>query len=149
MTGQLHHLFVFTMTFVVKLFPDLDILGGGILPHFAQALADAGKRCLQVALDVVRERLQGRDIDDLRLVRELAGEPLTDQPVDGRQESGQRLTGARGCRDQDVATREDRGPGLGLGGRGRRGLRRRPPRCAGEANSESCLCPHLCLGEVR
>ena len=37
----------------------------------AQGVADAGKRRLQVTLDVVRERLQRRDVDDLRLVLEL------------------------------------------------------------------------------
>ena len=35
----------------------------------AQLLADAGERRFEVLLDVVRQRLQRRDIDDLRLVR--------------------------------------------------------------------------------
>ena len=42
----------------------------------AQGLADAGKRRFQVALDVVRERLQRRDVDDLRLVRQPALQAL-------------------------------------------------------------------------
>src|SRR4029077_20628927 len=32
-----------------------------------QRLADAGKRHVEIAMDVVRERFQWRDIDDLRL----------------------------------------------------------------------------------
>ena len=38
----------------------------------AQLLADAGERRLEVLLDVVRQRLQRRDVDDLRLVRQTA-----------------------------------------------------------------------------
>ena len=40
-------------------------------PSARQLVADAGERRLEVALDVVRQRLQRRDVDDLRLVREL------------------------------------------------------------------------------
>ena len=41
-------------------------------PLRAQGLADAGERRLQIALDVVGQRLQRRDVDDLRFVGERA-----------------------------------------------------------------------------
>ena len=57
----------------------------------AQGLADTGKGFFEVFLDVVRQRFQGRDIDDLRRVLEAAFEPLPHEAVDGREESGQGL----------------------------------------------------------
>ena len=86
----------------------------------AQRLADAGQRRLQVALDVVGQRLERRDVDDLRLVLERRLEPLPHQRIDGRQEGRQRLAGAGRRRDQHVPPRLDRRPRLGLRRRGRR-----------------------------
>ncbi len=80
----------------------------------AQGVADAGERRLQVLLDVVGERLQRRDIDDLRLVGEPAGETLPHQPVDRREKGGERLAGARGRGDQHMPAVLDGRPGLGL-----------------------------------
>ena len=51
---------------------DLDI-GQALRP---QGCADAGQRRLEIALDVVRQRLQRRDVDDLRLVRQAASGAL-------------------------------------------------------------------------
>ena len=70
-------------------------------------------------MDVVGERLQWRDIDDLRLVFELVFEPLAHETIDGTQESGQRLAGASRRGDQHIAASLDRGPGVGLCRRGR------------------------------
>ena len=93
-------------------------------PRAASSSRDAGERPFEVLLDVVRQRLQRRDVDDLRLVRELPGDaaldPLAHQPVDRGEERGQRLARAGRRRDQDIASLLDRRPCLLLR-RGRRG----------------------------
>src|SRR6516162_3209836 len=48
--------------------PGADLAFGQPLP--AQGPTDTGERSLEVALNVVRQRLERRDIDDLRLVLE-------------------------------------------------------------------------------
>jgi hypothetical protein len=80
----------------------------------AQGLANAGKRRFEVALDVVRQCLERGDIDDLRLVREPAVEPLAHQRVDRRQEGGERLAGPGRGRDQHMPAVHDGRPGLRL-----------------------------------
>ena len=96
--------------------PDRD-LG---LAALAQPLEDAGERLLEVALDVVRERLERRDVDDPGALGKVAagGDALAHQVVDHRQERGQRLAGAGGGRDQGGPPLLDRGPGLELRRRG-------------------------------
>ena len=47
--------------------------------QLAQRCADSRQRCLQVALDVVGERLERGDVDDLRLVLEPAVQALPHQ----------------------------------------------------------------------
>ena len=51
----------------------------------------------RLSLDVVGERLQRRDVDDLRLVGETALEALAHQAIDGGEEGGERLAGAGGA----------------------------------------------------
>jgi hypothetical protein len=80
----------------------------------AQGVADAGKRRFQIALDVVGKRLEWRDVDDLRLVLELAGEALAQQRVDGREKGGKGLARPGRRRDQGVAASLDRRPRLRL-----------------------------------
>ena len=95
---------------------DAEPLGG---------VADAGERGPEVALDVDRERLQRRDVEDpaaTGLLRRLAGE----QPVERPQERRQRLAGSGGGHDQRVPARSDRLPRADLGGR-RLGERRTEP----------------------
>ena len=89
-------------------------------PLCAQPLEDARERQLEVALDVVRERLERRDVDHLRAFGKLAagGDALAHQVVDHRQERGQRLAGAGRGRDQRGTPLLDRGPGLELRRRG-------------------------------
>ena len=84
-----------------------------------QGLADAGKRRFQVPLDVVRQRLQRRDVDDLRLVPQPALQPLPQQVVDRCEKGRERLAGSRGRSDQGMPPRLDRRPRLRLGRRGR------------------------------
>ena len=67
-------------------------------------LRDLPQRLLEVALDVVAQRLERRDVEDARLVGQLAG--LLAQPhqiVDRREERGQRLAGAGRRGEQGVA----------------------------------------------
>ena len=93
--------------------------------------ADAGERRLEVAVDVVRQRLQRRDIDDMRLVGQRALEALADEIVERGEEGRERLAGPGRRGDQRMAPGLDRRPGAGLrGGRGcGRSLRtRRRPR---------------------
>jgi len=85
-------------------------------PPPCQGLADAGDRSFEVALDVVGQRLQRRDVDDLRLVLETAVYPLANQGVDRREKRGERLAGPGRCSNQRMPT--------GLDGRPRFGLRR-------------------------
>ncbi len=94
---------------------DLDI-GQAAL---AQRLPDARERFLQVALDVVGQRLQRRDVDHLRGVGEIARQPFADQPVDRCQKRGQRLAGSGRRSDQCMPAGSDRRPCLDLRRSGR------------------------------
>ena len=66
---------------------------------------EPGERAAQVALDVVVERLQRRDVEDAQPV---AGRLA--QAVERVQERGERLSAARRRLDQDVRAGRDRGP---------------------------------------
>ena len=80
----------------------------------AQRFAHAGERHLQIALDIVRQRLQRRDVDDLRLVSQIARQPLPHQRVDRRQKRRERLARPGRGRDQHMPAGLDRRPRLGL-----------------------------------
>src|SRR5262245_22182755 len=96
--------------------PGADVDVGQAAP--AEFLADAAQRRFQIALDVVGERLERRDIDDVRLVLELAGEAPADKIVDRGHEGGKGLAGpGRSC-DQRMAAGLDQRPGFTLGRRG-------------------------------
>src|SRR5687768_909733 len=92
--------------------PDLDVGQ----PRRAELPADPRKGLVEVLVDVVPERLQGRDVEDARLVRQcaaatgLVGKAETHQLVDPPEERGQRLSRSGRRRDQRVAARADRGP---------------------------------------
>ena len=80
----------------------------------AQGFAYTGERDLQIAPDVVRQRLQRRDVNDLRLILQLARQPLPHQPVDRRQKGGKRLARPGWRRNQHMPAGPDRWPCLGL-----------------------------------
>src|SRR5881394_3116909 len=94
--------------------PHLDI-GQPLLP---QARTDLGERLREVFLDVVRERLERRDVDALNLILQYAVEPLADERINRRKERRKCLTGPGGRGDEDVvALLNDRPrPLLRLGG---------------------------------
>jgi hypothetical protein len=85
----------------------------------------AGERPAQVALDVVVQRLERRDVED---AQPFARRAL--QPVDRVEEGGERLAGAGGRLDQRVRAGGDHRPALRL--RGRRPVERplEPGACA-------------------
>src|SRR6516225_4885403 len=68
-------------------------LGGG---------EDAGERRLQVLLDVVAERLEGRYVDGVDTVLESAVEAALDEIVERPQKRGERLAGTGRRGDQRV-----------------------------------------------
>jgi hypothetical protein len=80
----------------------------------AQLALETGERAAKVALDVVVERLQRRDVEQAQAV---AG--LRRQPVDAIQERGQRLARTRRRLDERVLAARDRGPAELLGRRRR------------------------------
>ena len=85
---------------------DLDI--GKPAP--AELFSDAGQRRLEILMDVVRQRLEGRHVDDLRRIRERRLEALPHQVVDRRQKRRERLARSRRRRDEGVAAGLDRRP---------------------------------------
>ena len=74
-------------------------------PERGEPVANAFDRRFQIAFDVVGERLERRDVDDLRLVFQLTRQPLPDQAVDRPEEGGERLAGAGRRREQAYAGR--------------------------------------------
>ena len=95
----------------------------------AQLLAHSGERRFEVALDVVRQRLERRDVDDLRLVRQAALQPLPHQRIDRREKGRQRLARSGGRSDQHVPPGLDRRPRCGL-------RRRRRGKAVGEPGGD-------------
>jgi hypothetical protein len=102
-------------------------LGGGRIPRSdpgadfdigepapAELLPDAGERPFEILMDVVRQRLERRDVDDLRRIRERRLEALPHQVVDRGHEGRERLARSRGRRDQRMEARLDRRPRFGL-----------------------------------
>ena len=90
--------------------------------------ADARERRLEVALDVVGERLERGDVHHQRLVRQSAGgDASAHQLVDRREECGERLARARRGGDQHVSLRRNHRPGRALGRRRSREGAREPP----------------------
>ena len=83
--------------------------------------ADARERRFEVLLDVVGERLQRRDVDDVRFVGQRGLDALAHQRIDRGEERGERLARAGGRCDEHVPPGLDQRPGarLGLGGFGK------------------------------
>ena len=96
--------------------PDFDL--GKTAP--AELFPDAGQRGLEVAMDVVRQRLKRGNVNDVRCVGQPPFETLPHQFVDRRQEGRERLARAGWRRDEGVAASLDCRPGFGLS-RSRRG----------------------------
>ena len=93
--------------------------GGAGQPAQGQLLPDAAQGLLEVDADVVGQRLQRRDVDHARLVRQRALRGQAHQLVDGGEEGRQGLARAGGGGDERVASGLDGRPGPRLCRRGR------------------------------
>ena len=93
-------------------------------------------------MDVVRERFQRRDIDDLSLVPQPAIKSLVYEAIYGTKNGGEGLAGTGRCRDQHIAPRGNRGPRFRLGRR-RRGEALVEPRANRGVKKMSCLSGRL------
>ena len=76
--------------------------------------ADPLERRLEIAMDVVRQCLQGRNVDDPGLVGQCALEAFPDELIDRGEKRGERLARSRRRRHEHVASRLNRRPRLGL-----------------------------------
>jgi len=70
--------------------------------------ADLLERTREVLLHVVRERLERRDVEDVRLVEKCV--TLPQERIDRPQERRERLSGPRRRGDEDVRARTDQRP---------------------------------------
>ena len=73
-------------------------------------LGDFGQRYFEVLVDVVAERLKGRDVDDLGFIGKLAVAGGANQPVKTDEKRGERFAGTGGRGNQDVMAGSDLGP---------------------------------------
>ncbi len=89
-------------------------------PQPLELAGDPRKRRFEVAMDVVAERLERRDVDDRRRIGEPSALGLAHQSIDDGEKGRERLARSRGGRDEGVPAFQDRGPGLYLAGRRRR-----------------------------
>src|SRR5436190_599655 len=72
-------------------------------------------RYRQVLVDVGRQRLERRDVNDAHFVRQAAClDALAQELVERGQEGGERLPRARRCRDQRIFAAADRAPAVEL-----------------------------------
>ena len=84
------------------------------LARTSRQLGELAQGTVEVLGDVVRERLERRDIQDIHLLFELPLAPFPGQPVQGEEEGRERLARAGGRRDQDIVSFANRGPSLDL-----------------------------------
>ena len=103
--------------------------GGHGAPGPLRLEGDAGQRRPQVAVDVVGQGLEGRDVEDPAPLLLERGRLLTDEPVDDPEEGGQGLARSRGRQDQAVLALADGLPALLLGGGRRRERTLEPGAC--------------------
>src|SRR5258708_12483813 len=75
---------------------------------------DLARRHREVLVDVGRQRLERRDVDDPHFVGQAALEAFLEELVDRGEEGGERLARARRRSDQRVFTAADRLPPFAL-----------------------------------
>ena len=91
---------------------DLDI--GKLDAFLGGARGQLTERRFEVAMDIVRERLERRDVEDLGPRFERAFEPSPDQLIEAHQERGERLARAGRRGDQHIFARRDSRPAIEL-----------------------------------
>ena len=79
---------------------------------------DLAARLSEVLVDVGRERLERRDVDDPHLVGQARIQPFAQELIERRQKGGERLAGAGRRRDQRVGAAANGGPAVELSVRG-------------------------------
>jgi len=84
--------------------------GRGAEPGREGRLAQRAEGLPEVLLDVVRQRLERRDVEDAGLVGEVAVESLPEERVEPREEGGEGLAGPGGGRHEHVAAGLDLRP---------------------------------------
>ena len=77
------------------------------LSHLAGGLRDAFERDLQIAMDVVVERLERRDIENAHAARQRLFESLPPEIVETGEEGGERFAGAGRREDERVPSGGD------------------------------------------
>lgn len=77
-------------------------------------MADLCERLLQILLNVVAQRFQRRDVQNLRVVVELTGESLLEKTIDTGKKGGERFPRSGRRRDQRIRSRLNRRPRLDL-----------------------------------
>ena len=87
---------------------------GCAVASFDRCGPDLGQRYFQIAMNIVRQSLQRRDIDDLGFVGQLAGHSLSKQSVQAPQKGGQRLARTRRSGNQRVLSGGDALPAAAL-----------------------------------
>ena len=96
---------------------DADADVDGIEVEAGRLALDADERTAQVALDVDRECLERRDVQDAAPAQAVVGDRVVHEPVDRVQEGREGLAAARRCHDQRVVALRDGRPCPELGRR--------------------------------
>ena len=96
---------------------DADANFGHVNAALLGQLADGGEWGLQVALDVVAEGFEGRDVEDAGDGFEFLLLAAADELVDSGQEGGEGFAGSGGGSDEGVASGAEGGPGGRFGRR--------------------------------
>ncbi len=82
--------------------------------HRLEILLNAAQWFLQVDLNIVAQRFQWRDINDLRFIDQFSVHSFPNQIVDGGKKGGERFARTGGRGNQRVLATFDGGPGAGL-----------------------------------
>ena len=93
---------------------DCDANLGELLPGFCEAFLQLRQWPLEIALDVVVQRFQRRDVKDVNRVRERRREPIDDEVVQLPEERGERLACAGRRENERVRATRNRRPPLPL-----------------------------------
>ena len=87
-------------------------ISGKLSPVGDESLAQLGERPLEVALNVVVQRLERRDVEDVNRVRQRLTQPVDDELVQLPEKRRERLPGAGRRENERVRTARDRRPAL-------------------------------------
>src|SRR4029079_9841484 len=92
--------------------PHRDSDFGEGLFGFGETFLQLSQRALEIALNVVVQRLEWRDVEYVNGVRERSRAAVDDEIVQLPEKRGQRLSGTRWCQNQGVSAARNRRPDL-------------------------------------